>query len=257
MHKEKIPTIYDGIATGIIKANEKNLSILPDDLCAKLALNKKIDEKLWKKILEQRRGLAKAYHTRTLLTKYTRAAPFFNMQEACKHNDIEVVQAHLEFLSPESLNKNFVFPMPPGFLSELPLAVAVKARAMKCIRLLIEHGADPDAFCRHPSNQKTPRELADGISEILQLFDAFSESKKPMIVLKVDEEEYTIRKDNSVSDGEYKPFIEEAIEMIRSDYGPSKGFWPPYLYLGLNKFKWIELVSLDFTFPPHDPNIMY
>lgn len=199
MHKEKIGEIYDRIISGMAEANEKNLSILPDKLCAKLALKKKIDDKLWQKMVERRRGLAKAYHTETLLTKYTTTAPFFNMTEACRHNDIEVVKTHLEFLSPEALNKNFIYPMPPGFLSELPLAVAVKVRAMECIRLLLEHGADPDAFCRHPSNQATPRELAS--PKILELFDAFAESKKPMIILKVGGEEYTIRKDSSVSEG--------------------------------------------------------
>ena len=112
---------------------------------------------------------------KTLLTKYTDTAPFFNMTEACKHNDIE-----------------------------------------------------------------------------------FAESQKPMIVLKVDGEEYTIRKDKTVSEGKYKHYIETAIEMILFDYrGPSDGFWPPYLYLRLSEFKMIELVSLDFTFPPDDPYIIY
>ena len=63
--------------------------------------------------------------------------------------------------------------MPPGFPAELPLAAAVKANAMECIELLLEHGADPDVWCINKVNYKTPRELAAGKPEILKLFNSY------------------------------------------------------------------------------------
>ena len=109
-----------------------------------------------------------------IMTKYTYTTwfPPFNLAEACKRNDIEVVKFHLTVASPE-LNKNYIYPMPPGFPAELPLAAAVKANAMECIEFLLEHGADPDVCCTHKSNYKTPRELAAGKPEILELFKLY------------------------------------------------------------------------------------
>ena len=49
---------------------------------------------------------------------YTTYFPPFNLAKACKHNDIEVVKFHLDNLAPE-LNKNYIYPMPPGFPAEL------------------------------------------------------------------------------------------------------------------------------------------
>ena len=77
-----------------------------------------------------------------------------------------------------------------------------------------------------------------------------------MIVVKVKDKEYTIYKDYSVSDGEYKFFIEHCIQMIRFDYKVWKGFFPRYLYIKLGAFKSIELVSLDYT-PPNNPDVHY
>ena len=113
-----------------------------------------------------------------IMTKYTCTSCFppFNLAEACKRNDIEVVKFHLTVASPD-LNKVYIFPMPPGFPAKLPLAAAVKANAMECIELLLEHGADPDAkSCRY-DDYKTPRELAAGKPEILKLFNIYKGEK--------------------------------------------------------------------------------
>ena len=102
-----------------------------------------------------------------LLKKYHPAAPF-NLGIACERNDVEVVAAHLPPGCHPSLNENFVYPMPPGFLQELLLARAVRANAAAVVQLLLERGANPDAFCR--KNEKTPRELAADKPEIRKLF---------------------------------------------------------------------------------------
>ena len=107
---------------------------------------------------------------------YTTFFPPFNLAEACRHNDIEVVKFHLSVASPE-LNKNHIYPMPPGFPAELPLAAAVKADAMECIELLLEHGADPDVPSCCYDDYKTPRELAADKPEILKLFNIYKGGK--------------------------------------------------------------------------------
>ena len=113
-------------------------------------------------------------YRKKMMQKYTFTTffPPFNLAEACKHNDVEVVKFHLNCISsPEQLNKIFIYPMPPGFPAELPLAAAVKANAIECIELLLEHGADPDVpSCRY-DDYKTPRELAAGKPDILKLFN--------------------------------------------------------------------------------------
>ncbi len=117
-------------------------------------------------------------YSKKIMTKYTYTTffPPFNLAEACRRNDIEVVKFHLTVASPD-LNKNDIYPMPPGFPAELPLAAAVKANAMECIELLLEHGADPDARCNHKSNYKTPRELAAEKPEIIELFKNYKGEK--------------------------------------------------------------------------------
>ena len=77
-----------------------------------------------------------------------------------------------------------------------------------------------------------------------------------MIVVKVNGEKYTIKKDFSVSDGSAREFIEHCIEMVRSDYSVWMGFFEPYLYIKLAAFKAIELVSIDFE-APEDENAVY
>ena len=117
-------------------------------------------------------------YCKKIMTKYTYTTffPPFNLAEACKRNDIEVVKFHLSVASPD-LNKNYIYPMPPGFPAELPLAAAVKANAVACIELLLEHGADPDAPGNCYDDYKTPRELAAGKSEILKLFNSYKGEK--------------------------------------------------------------------------------
>ena len=104
-----------------------------------------------------------------LLQKYS-FSRLFNFFKACSRGDSEVLQAHLQLKIHPKLNENFIYPMPPGFLLELPLATAVKANSVDCVKLLLEYGAVPDAFCRNKQNQCTPRELAAEKPEILELF---------------------------------------------------------------------------------------
>ena len=139
------------------------------------------DAGAWQKLLKVRpeftecwrKGMAKKYadeSRRQLLKKYN-PIPMFNFLAACRSGDVEVVKAHLEAgaAGPSGLNKNPVYSMPPGFLEELPLAAAVRANSVPCVRLLLAFGADPDALCR--KNGKTPRELAANRPEIRLLFD--------------------------------------------------------------------------------------
>ena len=137
------------------------------------------DAGAWQKLLKVRpefierwrKGMAKKYADeahRHLLEKYY-GFGVFNFLTACKNGDAGVVKAHLETGKHCKLDENFIYPMPPGFLQELPLAAAVKANSVPCVRLLLAFGADPDAFCR--KNQKTPRELAEKHPEIQILFN--------------------------------------------------------------------------------------
>ena len=137
-------------------------------------LIKEGDRESWQALRKARPELQDKYrewdaYREKMLKKYVGIFPPFNLQEACRHNDIDAVRAHLDGISAEALNKNFCYAMPPGFLSELPLAAAVKAGATPCIELLLEHGADPDAFCR--KNGKTPVELAADKPAILKLLN--------------------------------------------------------------------------------------
>ena len=142
-------------------------------------LFKEGDFRSWKALADARPEFQVKFQERNaycekIMTKYTYTTYFppFNLAEACKHNDIEVVKFHLSVASPD-LNKNYIYPMPPGFPAELPLAAAVKANAVACIELLLEHGADPDVRCIHKNNYKTPRELAKGKPAILELFKLY------------------------------------------------------------------------------------
>ena len=139
------------------------------------------DAEAWQKLLKVRpefterwrRGMAKKYADesgRKLLKKYN-PITIFNFLIACRMGDAEVVKAHLEAGGGRfDLNENPVYSMPPGFLQELPLAAAVKANSVPCVRLLLAFGADPDARCR--KNGKTPRELAAQRPGIRLLFDS-------------------------------------------------------------------------------------
>lgn len=137
------------------------------------------DAESWQRLLKvrpefaerYRRGMEKKYADaarQNLLKKY-QGFGMFNFLSACRNGDVEVVTAHLETGKHFKLNENFVYPMPPGFLQELPLAAAVRANSVPCVRLLLAFGADPDAFCR--KNEKTPRELAANRPEIQILFN--------------------------------------------------------------------------------------
>ena len=77
-----------------------------------------------------------------------------------------------------------------------------------------------------------------------------------MIKLMVNDNDYIIYQDLTVSEGEYKEFIEQAIRMIRFKYNVSDGFFEPYLYFKLSNFKWIELVSFNWQ-PPNKLNAIY
>ncbi len=118
-------------------------------------------------------------YCKKIMKKYTNTTffPPFNLAEACKHNDIDVVRVHLDGMSVEALNKVYTYPIPPGFQAALPLAAAVKANAVACIELLLEHGADPDVPSCHYDDYKTPRELAAGKPEILELFKIYKGEK--------------------------------------------------------------------------------
>lgn len=130
----------------------------------------------WKALADARPEFQAKFQERNvyckkIMTKYTCTTYFppFNLAEACKRNDIEVVKFHLTVASPD-LNKVYIYPVPPGFPATLPLAAAVKANAVACIELLLEYGADPDAPSCCYDDYKTPRELAADKPEILNLF---------------------------------------------------------------------------------------
>ena len=101
------------------------------------------------------------------LKKY-RKISLFNFFIAIQKNDTEAVTAHLATGKHPALNKNVFYSMPPGFLIELPLATAVKKDCAEMVKILLEHGALPDAHCR--KNEKTPQQLAETHPEILKLF---------------------------------------------------------------------------------------
>ena len=137
------------------------------------------DALAWRELLKVRPEFAERYR-RAMEKKYADEAHqrllkkyygfgVFNFLTACRNGDVEAVTAHLETGKYFDLNENFVYPMPPGFLQSLPLAEAVKANSVPCVRLLLAFGADPDAFCR--KNEKTPRELAADRPEIRLLFE--------------------------------------------------------------------------------------
>jgi hypothetical protein len=137
----------------------------------------------WKALVKARPEFKEKFeqyetYCKKILQKYTKNFyyPPLNLAEACKHNDTEVVKVHLNNTSP-NLNKNYIYPMPPGFIAQLPLAAAVKGNAFECIELLLEHGANPDVLCNHKSNYKTPRELAANKPKILELFNIYHEAK--------------------------------------------------------------------------------
>ena len=138
----------------------------------------------WKALADARPEFKDKYqqweaYRKKMMRKYTYHLffPPFNLAEACKHNDIDVVRVHLDGISVEALNKVYIYPMPPGFPAELPLAAAVKVNAMECIELLLEHGADPDAPSNRYDDYKTPRELAAEKPEILKLFNIYKGEK--------------------------------------------------------------------------------
>ena len=138
----------------------------------------------WKALVDARPEFQAKYQERKayckkIMMKYTYTTFFtpFSLAEACKRNDIEMVKFHLNIGWPSDINKIYIYPMPPGFPAELPLAAAVKANAMECIELLLEHGADPDVWCINKVNYKTPRELAAGKPEILKLFNIYKGEK--------------------------------------------------------------------------------
>ena len=109
------------------------------------------------------------YHQK-MMKKYVTDFIPGNLFAACQKDDIEVVKSHLLNNMPSNLNKNYIYPMPPGFLIELPLATAVNNNAINCIKLLLDYGADPNVICQHKNNGKSSKELAKDKPEILELF---------------------------------------------------------------------------------------
>lgn len=77
-----------------------------------------------------------------------------------------------------------------------------------------------------------------------------------MIVLKIKGKTYSIYENLSVSDGEYKFFIEHYINMCKSKHRTWMGYFPIFLYISLSKIKHIELVSFDYN-PPDGKNRVY
>lgn len=89
------------------------------------------------------------------MTKQEYQHIMFRFLDACKENDAESVR---EFIGKGiDLNKNFYFPIPPGFLLPLPLIHAIEHRAFEVARVLLAHGADPHAICQ--KRWKTPAEI--------------------------------------------------------------------------------------------------
>lgn len=89
------------------------------------------------------------------MTKQEYQHIMFRFLDACKNNDTEFVR---EFIGKGiDLNKNFYFPIPPGFLLPLPLIHALEYRAFDVARVLLKHGADPYAICQ--KRLKTPADV--------------------------------------------------------------------------------------------------
>jgi ankyrin repeat protein len=91
----------------------------------------------------------------------------FNFFTAILKNDIEAVTAHLAAGVHPDLNKNYFYNMPPGFMSELPLALAAKQNSVEMAKILLEYGALPDAYCR--KNEKTPLQIAEESPDMLKI----------------------------------------------------------------------------------------
>ena len=77
-----------------------------------------------------------------------------------------------------------------------------------------------------------------------------------MIVLKIKGKSYTISDNLSVSDGEYRFFIEHYINICKFKHRTWMGYFPIFLYINLSQIKHIEIVSFDYN-PPDDKNFIH
>ena len=77
-----------------------------------------------------------------------------------------------------------------------------------------------------------------------------------MIVLKIKGKKYTISENLSVTDGEYKFFLEHYIKICKLKHRTWMGSFSKFLYINLQEFKYIEIVSFDYN-PPDDKNVRY
>ena len=77
-----------------------------------------------------------------------------------------------------------------------------------------------------------------------------------MIVVEINKEKYFISANLSVSGGVYKKFLKSCIDTIWFDYKVQNGFFEPFLYTKLGKYKMIKLISCDFV-PPQNSDKIY
>lgn len=95
----------------------------------------------------------------------------------------DILKTHLETKeSFKKLNGHFTYPMPPGFRFSLPLTEALKFRAYKALKCLVQHGADPNVL--DLNIYMTPMQFAkENDSQAYQIImDYFKETPTPEVV---------------------------------------------------------------------------
>lgn len=80
-----------------------------------------------------------------------------NFFEAIESNNINILKKHFN-KDWNGFNKNFHYPIPPGFDFELPLIIAIKCKAYNVLKLLLENKEDPNIVCNEV--WMSPRQFA-------------------------------------------------------------------------------------------------